>query len=252
MSLKKTRGARTINKSHLPSVAVLAGGLATRLRPVTVTTPKSLIEVSGKPFIAHQMELLYRKGIRKAVLCVGHLGEQIEDFVKDGSSFGIEVNYSHDGATLIGTGGAVRKALPLLSDPFFVMYGDSYLDISFRAVHDFFVSHRCRALMTVYHNRGRYDSSNMSVQGDMIVRYEKGTADPALTYIDYGLSLMSKGVFSYCDEESSLDLSVIISMLIGNGELYGYPVKRRFYEIGSTAGLKETNIYLERRAAKGG
>lgn len=180
------------------------------------------------------------------------MGDQIEDFVKDGSSFGIDVKHSFDGSLLVGTGGALRKALPLLSDPFFVMYGDSYLDISFRAVYDFFVLHRCRALTTVYHNRGRYDSSNMAVQGDMIVRYEKGTADPALTYIDYGLSLMSKGVFSYCDEESSFDLSVILSMLIENGELYGYPVKRRFYEIGSTAGLEETHIYLERRAAKGG
>jgi len=194
--------------------------------------------------------LLRRKGIRKAVLCAGHLGEQIEGFVKDGSSFGIDVKYSFDGSLLIGTGGAVRKALPLLSDPFFVMYGDSYLDISFRAVYDFFVSHRCRALMTVYHNRGRYDSSNTAIQGEMVVRYEKGTNDPAITYIDFGLSLMGKGVFCYCDEESSFDLSVIIRKLVGNGELHGYPVKRRFYEIGSPEGLEETRIYLERRAAR--
>ncbi len=231
---------------------MLAGGLATRLSPVTITTPKSLIKISGKPFVAHQLELLYRKGVRAAVLCVGHLGEQIEDYVKDGSSFGMDVKYSSDGPLLIGTGGALRKALPLLSDPFFVMYGDSYLDVNFAAIHDFFVSHECRALMTVYHNRGRYDRSNIVFQGDLIVRYEKGTADPDMTYIDYGLSLLCKGVFSQCDEESSFDLSALFRALIRNGELHGYRVRRRFYEIGSPAGLEETRLYLGGRVSQEG
>jgi len=180
------------------------------------------------------------------------MGDQIEAYVKDGSQFGMDVRYSYDGRALMGTGGAVRKALPLLSDPFFVMYGDSYLDISFAAVNEFFLSRRCSALMTVYHNRGRYDSSNTAIEGDSVIRYEKGVSDPALTYIDYGLSLLSKGVFTGCDEENAFDLATLYTTLAAKGEMACFRVKRRFYEIGSRAGIDELNEYLSRRAAKEG
>src|ERR1700693_3124601 len=110
-------------------VAILAGGLATRLRPVTEAIPKSLIEVAGEPFIAHQLRLLRREGIRRVVICVGHLGDMIRAFVDDGARFGLDVAYSFDGSMLLGTGGALRQALPLLEEPFYVLYGDSYLDI---------------------------------------------------------------------------------------------------------------------------
>src|SRR5262249_61445762 len=106
-------------------VALLAGGLATRLRPLTVTIPKSLVEVSGRPFIDHQLALLRRNGIRRVVLCLGYLGEQIEQHLGDGVRLGLTLRYSHDGDRLLGTGGALRRALPLLSEAFWVIYGDS-------------------------------------------------------------------------------------------------------------------------------
>src|ERR1700734_2407964 len=100
-------------------VAVLAGGAASRLHPLTKATPKSLVEVAGKPFIVHQLNLLRREGVERVVLCVGHLGEKIEEFVGD---------------RLLGTGGALRHALPLLGKAFFVLYGDSYLDVALRPI----------------------------------------------------------------------------------------------------------------------
>src|SRR5271163_370338 len=113
------------------AVAILAGGLATRMRPVTERIPKSMIEVAGRPFIEHQLELLQAENVKNVVLCVGHLGEMIQAHIGDGKRFGLSVSYSFDGERLLGTGGALRRALPLLGHDFFVLYGDSYLDISY-------------------------------------------------------------------------------------------------------------------------
>ena len=122
-------------------VAILAGGLSTRLRPITENIPKALVDVAGKPFIARQLEYLRRQGITRVVLCLGHLGEQVEALVGDGAAFGLDVGYSWDGPRLLGTGGALKRALPLLGGQFFVFYGDSYLQIDFRAVErGFFAS----------------------------------------------------------------------------------------------------------------
>ena len=115
-------------------IAVLAGGLATRLGPLAENLPKSLLSVAGEPFLAHQLALLRNQGIKRAVLCVGHLGEKVNAAFGNGASFGMTLEYSYDGPRLIGTGGAVRKALPLLGDQFFVMYGDSYLPIDFEPI----------------------------------------------------------------------------------------------------------------------
>src|SRR5687767_15508520 len=126
-------GRRCVNIADLP-VALLAGGLATRLRPITATTPKALVEVAGRPFIEHQLALLRRNGIRRVVLCLGYLGEQIQALLGDGAAHGVELDYSFDGEQLLGTGGALRRAAPLLGQVFWVLYGDSYLDIDYCAV----------------------------------------------------------------------------------------------------------------------
>ena len=113
-------------------VAILAGGLATRLRPITEKIPKSLVDVAGEPFIVRQLDYLFRQRVRDVVLCIGYLGEMIEAVVGDGSRFGLRVSYSIDGPILLGTGGALRRAAPLLGEAFFVLYGDSYLPVDYR------------------------------------------------------------------------------------------------------------------------
>lgn len=120
------------------TIAILAGGLATRLRPVTTTIPKSMIEVAGKPFIAHQLELVKRNNIENVVICASFLGEQIEEYLGDGKSFDLNIQYSFDGDELLGTGGALKKSLNILGDSFFVMYGDSYLSTDFQSINEYF------------------------------------------------------------------------------------------------------------------
>src|SRR3954469_8067206 len=143
-------------------VAILAGGMATRLRPITDKVPKALITVAGEPFLVHQLRLLYAAGLCKAVLCVGYRGEMIEKEFGDGGAFGVELTYSFDGPELLGTGGAIKKALPLLGGSFLVLYGDSYLPIDYAAPVKALVATGKLGLMTVFKNESRWDKSNVA------------------------------------------------------------------------------------------
>jgi NDP-sugar pyrophosphorylase family protein len=225
-------------------VAILAGGLATRLRPITEKIPKSLVPVAGKPFLAHQLELLHARGIRRAVLCVGYLGEMIQREFGDGSAWGVKLDYSFDGPKLLGTGGAIKRALPLLGAEFFALYGDSYLPADYRPIAEFF--HRSRKLgcMTVYRNEGKYDTSNVVFRDGEIVVYDKKLRSPEMRHIDYGLSLFKSSVFDTYAADQIFDLAEVMGKLVREKQLAGYEVPERFYEMGSTAGLAELEALL--------
>lgn len=225
-------------------VAILAGGLATRLRPVTERIPKALVEVAGRPFLEHQIDLLKRNGITRLVLCVGYLGGMIRELYGDGSRLGVEILYSEDGDRLLGTGGALRKALPLLADSFFVLYGDSYLPISYQPVAQAFMDSGKEGLMTVYQNEGQWDTSNVVYADKRIVMYDKHARDPRMRHIDYGLSVLSARAVRRLPEDEPADLANLLTELVAKSELAGYEVKQRFYEIGSHAGLAELNALL--------
>jgi N-acetyl-alpha-D-muramate 1-phosphate uridylyltransferase len=220
-------------------VAILAGGLATRLHPLTETIPKALVEVAGKPFILRQLDYLRRQGVSRVVLCVGFLGEQIEAVVGDGSSSGLMVSYSQDWPKLMGTGGALRQALPLLDSQFLVLYGDSYLPIDFSSVEQAFLSSGKPALMTVQRNADRWDKSNVLFLDNVIAEYNKRAPSPAMRHIDYGLGAISAQVLAGEDTAEPFDLAGIYHRLSLSGELAGYEVNERFYEIGSHKGLAE-------------
>lgn len=229
-------------------VAILAGGLAKRMRPVTDTTPKSLIDVAGEPFITHQLRLLRCEGVKRVVLCVGHLGEMIRDYVGDGSRFGLGVAYSFDGTSLLGTGGALLRALPLLGDAFFVLYGDSYLDIAYRPILETFQRLGAPALMTVFRNEGRWDKSNVLFDGRVIRRYDKVAPAAEMHHIDYGLGILARQAFAGRHAGSAFDLADIYGALAAAGQLAGYEVTRRFYEIGTPAGLADATAFLMDRS----
>lgn len=230
----------------MPALAILAGGLATRLGELTKTTPKSLIEVAGQPFIVHQLRAIARLGIEDVVLCLGHYGEKIEAVIGDGSALGLRVQYSYDGPVLLGTGGALKQALPRLSDPFFVLYGDSYLDLPLQPVLDAWKAAPADALMTVYRNEGLYDRSNVRFENGQILVYEKNSPDPAVKHIDWGLGLIDKKAFAAAPE-AAFDLAAWYASRVRAGRLAGYDVGRRFYEIGSTQGIADTTAYLKGR-----
>jgi len=236
----------SVSPADLP-VAILAGGLATRLRPLTETIPKSLIEVAGRPFLAHQLEQLASQGLTKVVLCVGHLGEMIEKDFGDGSAYGIELQYSFDGPVLLGTGGALRQALPKLGEAFYVLYGDSYLPLDFQKVGRVFLETGRDGLMTVYRNEGLYDTSNVWFENGEIQRYDKKVQLPEMRYIDYGLSLFKADAFRKIGPEEKIDLADIMQDLLAKGQLTGCEVTERFYEIGSHSGLAELESLLAAR-----
>ena len=226
-------------------VAILAGGLATRLRPITEKIPKSLVDVEGKPFIIRQLEYLQSQGIKKVVLCLGYLGNQVEAIVGDGSDFGISVSYSYDGPRLLGTGGALKQALPQLGEEFFVFYGDSYLPIDFRKVERNFLHSGKKALMTVLKNDGLWDKSNVLFKEGCLLEYNKLSPKYEMAYIDYGLGVLSASVFEKVPSNKPFDLADIYHELSLLGSLAGQEVFERFYEIGSHKGLEDTIIYFK-------
>ena len=194
---------------QMPPLALLAGGLATRLRPLTEQVPKAMIKVAGEPFIAHQLRLARREGISRVVLCVGYLWEQIRDFVADGRRFGVEVEYAVDGPKLLGTGGALRKALDKLGPEFMVMYGDSWLDTAFAPIVEAFRASRKPALMTVFRNDGRWDRSNVWFEDGEIKRYDKREIVPQMHHIDWGLSVITADVLLKQPADTLFDLATV-------------------------------------------
>jgi NDP-sugar pyrophosphorylase family protein len=225
-------------------VAILAGGLATRLRPLTEKVPKVLLPVAGKPFLTHQLELLKGQGVHRVVLCLGFLGEMVEQEFGDGERFGVELSYSYDGPELLGTGGAIRHALPKLGEKFFVLYGDSYLAASFAPIADFFERSGKRGLMTVYRNEGLYDTSNVVFREGEIVVYDKKVRLSQMRHIDYGLSLFRRSVFEDWPAGEPFDLAEVLQRLVATRDLAGFEVPERFYEIGSPEGLRELEKVL--------
>jgi N-acetyl-alpha-D-muramate 1-phosphate uridylyltransferase len=225
-------------------VAILAGGLATRLHPVTEKVPKALLPIAGRPFIHWQLGLLAQQGINEVVMCIGHLGEQIQAAVGDGSGFGVTVRYSIDGDTLQGTGGALRRALPMLGAAFFVLYGDSYLRCSFAAAQTAYEASAALGLMTVLCNQDRWEKSNVLMRRGKVVEYDKHSPRAGMRHIDYGLSVLSKQALERTPANAAFDLGDLYGELASRGELAALTVNERFYEVGSVAGIEAAEGYL--------
>jgi NDP-sugar pyrophosphorylase family protein len=226
----------------MPPVCILAGGLGSRLGKRVRDTPKPLLEVAGEPFLFHQLRLLAGHGVRKVVLCVGYRGEQIRDRVGP-ERYGIAILYSFDAPGLDGTLGALRRALPLLGERFLVLYGDTYLRIDYAAVARVWRESDLPGVMTVLHNQGRWDTSNAVYRDGLVVRYDKRTPTPEMSWIDYGLGgLTAQALLAVEDDES--DLAKLYARLAALGCLCGYEAGERFYEIGTPAALAETDAFL--------
>lgn len=237
--------------AELFPVAILAGGLATRLRPVTEKIPKALVDINGEPFIAHQFRLLREGGARRVVVCAGYRGEMIQEVVGDGGRFGLEVKFAFDGPKLLGTAGALKRALPLLGEAFHILYGDSYLNCDFRAIQETFIRSAKQGLMTVFRNEGLWDKSNIELENGQIIVYDKHRPTPRMKFIDYGWGVLRAAALERVAADEPYDLARLYQDLLREGELAAFEVHERFYEIGSFEGLEETRRYLaEQKAAK--
>ena len=233
-------------------VAILAGGLATRVRPLTEKIPKVLIEIEGRPFINYQLELLRSNGINEIVLCLGFLGEKVREYIETSELRGLSIQYSFDGERPLGTGGAIKKALPLLGEKFFVLYGDSYLPIDYKSVETAFTRSQKPALMTVFRNDGQWDTSNVLYVADnshasgRVALYEKNSPSAReMRYIDYGLNCCGAAEIAK-ENADCFDLADIFTRLSKEGNLAGFEVTERFYEIGSFPGIEDFRGYVKR------
>jgi NDP-sugar pyrophosphorylase family protein len=226
---------------------VLAGGLATRMRPRTLTIPKSMLEVAGRPFIDWQLEKLRACGYDDVVLCVAFLAEQIRDHVGDGERFDVKVRYADEGQALLGTAGAIRNALDLLAPSFLVTYGDSYLPFDYGRPLRILDAHAdCDGVMSIFENHGAWDTSNVEADaaGDWVVRYEKGRPDLRFPYIDYGAIALRREVIAAVPSGRPSGLDAIQSELARQKRLRAVVARDRFFEIGSPEGLSTLDQWL--------
>lgn len=234
----------------LPAV-ILAGGLGTRIASVAGDKPKSLIEFCGKPFLYWQLDLLSRNGVREVILCLSHKSEQIIEYISHENEFKMNIRYSIDGDTQLGTGGSVKKASSLINGPFFVLYGDSFLLTDFSRVQDFYLNQKRRGLMTTIHYTKTYEKPNIQISSNQILNYSKSISGKNFTYVDYGLSILTSDCFSSSQGIERFDLVDVFSHLLLRNELVGFEVGERYFEIGSPYGVSEFKKYLEReRSAK--
>ena len=226
-------------------IAILAGGLAKRLGRLTERKPKSMIEIKGKPFLEHQIELLRCNGVMDIVLCVGHMADQIKGYFGDGGRFGVCIQYSDEGERGLGTAGALKFAEEVLSDEFFVMFGDSYLMLDYRAIMEHFIEFNKLGLMVVYRNANLYDTSEVIVEEDFVKEYDKDHPSPDMIFINEGLSVLRKEALAVLHDDKRVSLQEFYRELIIQRQLLALETEQRFYEIGSFSGLKEFKEFVE-------
>jgi hypothetical protein len=224
-------------------VVILAGGIGSRLGKLTKKIPKALIKINGKPFIYYQLKLLSKTGVKEVILCVGYLGDQIKKYVGDGKKFNLNVKYSFE-KKLLGTGGAVKNAFSLIKKDFFIMYGDTYLPVNLIKIQEKYIRLKSKSLITIYENHNKLDKSNVFFNGKSII-YNKNNYLKKMKYIEYGVSIFSKKIFKYFNNKKKFDLSDVFYFLSKKKLLNYYVVKKRFYEIGSISGLKDSKKYLK-------
>ena len=225
-------------------VAILAGGLATRLKGLTENQPKSMVKVRRRPFLEYQLELLRRGGVKNIILCLGYMGEQIKRHFGDGGKYGVNISYSVENE-LLGTAGALKKAEGLLDDTFFTMYGDSYLFLDFSLTMSYFESQNKLALMTVYENNSHSYTNNAVVEGNLVKHFSNSERTEDMAYIEYGANIFKKKALEMVPYDQFYSLNSLFPHLVERKELLAFEATERFYEIGSPQGLKEFEEYIE-------
>ena len=225
--------------------AILAGGLGTRLRPLTEKVPKAMIPVNGRPFLEYEVDLLRKNKVDDLVLCLGYLGEQVEAHFGDGKRFGVRIGYSHDGKELLGPIGGLKTAEPLLQDEFFVTYGDAYLRMDYAGLMAALRRSRKLAAMAVYRNEGRFGKSDVIARGGLVAAYDKKRTLPGMSWVNFGVSAMKKEALAGVEAGKPCDEEAFYGRLVKRRQLAAYETYERFYEIGSERSLAEFREFIK-------
>jgi len=220
-------------------IAILAGGLATRIKPISDSIPKSLIVINKKPFLEWQLQLLEKNKCKLVVICVSHKSEMIKNFIQNRAKSNLNIYLSFDGTKQLGTGGALVKAKELLGTAFMVLYGDSYLPVNYEKISNHFVESNKLGLLTIMKNELNLEPSNVVYKNGYVQKYDKNIFSEAMHYIDFGLSAFKLEAFDGYPVNETMDLSLIHSGLATRHELLGYKVNRRYFEVGSFQGIQD-------------
>ena len=226
-------------------IAIICGGLATRLRNLAESTPKAMIDINGKPFLEYQIEMLKKQNIKDIVLCVGHLSDKIKDYFGDGKKFGVDIKYSYDGEKKLGPMGAIKNAEPFLKKDFFIMYGDSYIFVDFKDVYNFYKKNDEHVTMVVYKNENKYDKSNLIIENNKVIYIRDTDEIKKVDYIDYGTSILNKKALEVIPKNTFCSTVEFFKEMIVKNKLLAYEVKKRFYHIGTPKALEEFRSYIK-------
>lgn len=231
-------------------VAVLAGGLGTRVAHLTGSDlPKALLPLDGRTFIDVKLEELLEQGVEEVVLLVAHGASILREHLGGGAAHGLRIRWHEDGPSLLGTGGALRAALDLLPDVFWVTYGDTLLEVAMAEVEDAMSEHD-DIMMTVLPNADRWETSNAQVSDGRLTAYRKGDPPGTHTHLDYGMLLMRRRAFDRWRPGDVFDLGEVIGGALEAGRVAAFEVSRRFYDVGTEESYETTKRYLAERRAR--
>jgi histidinol-phosphate phosphatase family protein len=223
-------------------VVILAGGHGTRVRHLTgPEQPKAMLPVDGRPFIDFKLASLAAAGATDIVLLVGHGAAPLREHVGGGEAFGVRVTYVDEGEELVGTGGAIARALSQLPNTFWVTYGDTLLEVPLRRVEAELRTRDVLGVMTTFENRDRWAPSNVDVEGDLVTAHEKGAPPGTYRWIDYGMLLLRRAAFAGFADESVFDLTELLQSLVARRKLAAFPVSQQFHDVGTEEAWRETD-----------
>ena len=230
---------------NVNQAAILAGGVGTRLRPLTYTTPKPMVLVNNRPYLEYLIELLKQNGISKVVLLLGYLHEKIVDYFGDGSNFGINMKYSI-GDVSFETGKRIRDAEDLIQNHFLLMYCDNYWPLDLERLLTFHNKNQTVATVTVYTNKDNITRNNMYVdENGYVVKYDKSRKDKNLNGVEIGFFILDKKVLDLMPDDNLSFEKVVLPQLIKKRQLSGYLTDHRYYSIGSVERISKTEEFLQ-------
>lgn len=231
---------------------ILAGGLGTRLRPVTEKIPKAMVSINGKPFLRHLLELLGEQNISDILLCTGYLGEQVKAYFGDGKSLELRIKYREEKGALLGTGGALKQAQSLMAEHCLVLNGDTYLPIDYNEMAVTYFGRGKKALTAVYANQKNTGvKNNLALSGDdTVTRYDKGGTGPGLNYVEAGALIIQRQALDLIPDKYPVAIEKgLYPSLIAQRELGAYITNQRFYDIGTPEQVLVFEEFLRERQA---
>ncbi len=234
----------------ITQAVILAGGAGTRLRPFTLSSPKPMVVVNGKPFLEHLIELLKNNSIKDVVILTGYLGEKIEKYFGKGERFGINIKYSYT-PFLNGKGEEnesgirLKKAENLLDNYFLLLYSDNYWPLQLKKLVDFFQTHPCEVLITVYSNKDNSTKNNILVDHNgYILKYDKDRKEKNLNGVDIGFFIINKKILKQLPKSNSKFERDLLPQLSEKRKLAGFLTDDKYYSISDLERVKITEKYL--------